>query len=326
VKYYKRDTSFAKQLSITPFIVNSRRSEALVKDLLKDDYPILCEGLHTTAVLLDKRLKDRKIYVRAHNVEHRIWRQLSAGERNPLRKWYLKHLALTLEVYEREHINDYDGIVCITDDDADAYCQMGCRRPMCSVPFAVEPYSLPTDLTVQPFTLFHIGSMDWKPNIEAIDWFLDKVWPLLHREVPQARLFLAGRRMPQRLIDSRIEGVTVVGEVDDAMRFMSDKSVNVVPLLSGSGIRVKILEAMSMGKTVISTTIGAQGIGCTDGKEVLIADTPEQFATQIQRCVDDPAFCRQIGHNAYNFITEAYSPETLTRRLLDFYEKRLNLQ
>jgi hypothetical protein len=70
VKYYKRDTSFAKQLSLTPFIVNSRRSEALVKDLLKDDYPILCEGLHTTAVLLDKRLKDRKIYVRAHNVEH----------------------------------------------------------------------------------------------------------------------------------------------------------------------------------------------------------------------------------------------------------------
>ena len=265
-----------------------------------------------------------KVILRAHNVEHRIWRQLSAGERNPLRKWYLKHLALTLEVYEREHINDYDGVVCITDDDADAYRQMGCRRPMCSVPFAVEPYSLPTDLTVQPFTLFHIGSMDWKPNIEAIDWFLDKVWPLLHREVPQARLFLAGRRMPQRLIDSRIEGVTVVGEVDDAMRFMSDKSVNVVPLLSGSGIRVKILEAMSMGKPVVATSVAARGIKYTDGDNLLIADTPQAFIERIRLCLTSPTMASAIGSAAVNLVKTEYNLGRQTENILSFYRQITN--
>ena len=81
VKYYKRDTSFAKQLSLIPFIVNSRRSEELVKDLLKDDYPILCEGLHTTYALNDNRLKNRKIYVRAHNVEHDYYKGLGDAEK-----------------------------------------------------------------------------------------------------------------------------------------------------------------------------------------------------------------------------------------------------
>ena len=132
--------------------------------------------------------------------------------------------------------------------------------------------------------------------------------------------------MPDSLMRLEMEGVKVVGEVADATYFIASKQINVVPLLSGSGIRVKIIEAMSLGKTVISTSVGAQGIGCTDGVHLLLADTPEAFASQIQRCVDDPEFCREVGRNAYNFIVEAYSTETLTRRLLDFYEKRINLK
>ena len=120
------------------------------------------------------------------------------------------------------------------------------------------------------------------------------------------------------------EGVRVLGEVPDAMYFISSKQINVVPLLSGSGIRVKIIEAMSVGKVVVTTTIGAEGIGCTDGVDVLIADTPEQYVDQLYRCVSDPAFRQEIGSHAARLIAERFGSKQLTERLLDFYYQILN--
>ena len=147
---------------------------------------------------------------------------------------------------------------------------------------------------------------------------------MVHERVPQVTLYLAGRKMPDDLMRLEMEGVKVVGEVPDAMYFIGSKQINVVPLLSGSGIRVKIIEAMSIGKTVISTSVGADGIHYTDGKNLLIADTPEQFVEQIERCVIDADFCREVGRNAFALIEEEYGNEGLTRKLLDFYEKHIN--
>ena len=166
--------------------------------------------------------------------------------------------------------------------------------------------------------------MDWMPNQEGVKWFLHQVWPMVHERMPQWVLYLAGRRMPSELMNLDMEGVRVVGEVPDAMYFMASKQINVVPLLSGSGIRVKIIEAMSLGKAVVTTTVGAEGIGCVDGRDVLIADTPEQFVAQLQRCADNPDFCRQLGDNASRLIAEQYGNEMLSRKLTDFYNDLLN--
>src|SRR5574344_324427 len=259
------------------------------------------------------------VVLRAHNVEHQIWERIAQKTRNPLKRWYLKHLALALRVYEREHMNDFDGVVCITHPDAETFQREGCRRPIVEVPFGIENTELVEHVGVEQNSLFHIGSMDWLPNEESIRWFVSQVWPQLHREVPQARLYLAGRRMPADLMNAHIDGVKVVGEVPDAIYFISSKQINVVPLLSGSGIRVKIIEAMAIGKTVITTTIGAQGINYTDGVNLLIANTPEEFVRQVKRCVEQPDFCSQIGQNAFNLIADEYDNTKLTCRLLDFY-------
>ncbi len=278
----------------------------------------------TPYVPLIRKHSKAKVILRAHNVEHLIWKRIAASCRNPFRRWYLKHLSLTLRAYELEHLDDYDGIACITRNDADRFLAVGCRRPVVSIPFGVEP----TDVSAveeEPNTLFHIGAMDWMPNKESIQWMLDEVWPVVHSQVPQARLYLAGRKMPEAWMQARIPGVTVVGEVDDAMLFIGSKKINVVPLLSGSGIRVKIIEAMSVGKTVITTTVGAQGIDYTDGVNILIADTPQQFADQIKRCLDDDAFCRSVGQAAARLIVEQYNVDSLTDRLLEFYTKRLEI-
>ena len=194
---------------------------------------------------------------------------------------------------------------------------------MVAIPFGISAEAM-GHVDEEPCSLFHLGSMDWIPNQEGVRWFLEKVWPMVHERVPQVTLYLAGRKMPDDLMRLEMEGVKVVGEVPDAMYFIGSKQINVVPLLSGSGIRVKIIEAMSIGKTVISTSVGADGIHYTDGKNLLIADTPEQFVEQIERCVTDADFCREVGRNAFALIEEEYGNEGLTRKLLDFYEKHIN--
>ena len=278
----------------------------------------------TPYVPLIRKYSKAKVMLRAHNVEHLIWKRVAQSCTNPLKRWYLKHLSLTLRVYELEHINDYDGIVCITKNDADYFRENGCRKPVTVIPFGVEPEDVP-QVEAEPDSLFHIGAMDWLPNQESIRWLLEEVWPVVHREVPRAKLYLAGRKMPECWMKAHIEGVSVVGEVPDAMYFIGSKKINVVPLLSGSGIRVKIIEAMSVGKTVITTTVGAQGIDYTDGENLLIANTPQEFAQQIKRCLDDDDFCHRVGAAAERLIAEQYNEGKLADKLLKFYNERIEL-
>ena len=282
-------------------------------------------------VPLIRKYSQAKVILRAHNVEHLIWRHVAQSTRSYFKRWYLKHLSLTLRAYELEHLNDYDGIVCITQGDADYFRNNGCRRPIVAIPFGVESgqWSVVSGQCQgevnSELALYHLGAMDWMPNQESITWLLDNVWPVVHREVPQAHLFLAGRKMPERLMQASIDGVTVVGEVDDAMQFIAGKQINVVPLLSGSGIRVKIIEAMSMGKAVVTTTVGARGIDYTDGENLLIANTPTEFARQIKRLYDDPDYCRRVGEAASRLVAEQYDVERLTQRLLQFYKERIDV-
>lgn len=261
-----------------------------------------------------------KILLRAHNVEHMIWQRIAKSERNLLKRKYIKHLSLTLRAYECEHLNDYDGVLSITDTDAQTFREMGCRKPIVSVPFGIIPEGAP-QVEAEENTLFHIGSMDWMPNQEGVKWFLDKVWPEVHMRMPQLTLYLAGRKMPSELTNMEMPGVRVVGEVPDAMYFIASKQINVVPLLSGSGIRVKIIEAMSAGKVVITTSVGAEGIKYTNGHDLLIADTPSQFVEQIERCVSDREYCSAVGRNAFSLIASEYGNERLTERVLQFYNK-----
>ena len=310
--------------------VRRYRSEAFAKRLRsileQEEFDVIhMESPFLTPYLpLIRSLSKAKVVLRAHNVENIIWKRVAESTPHGLRRWYLKHLSLTLRAYELEHINDYDGVVCITRNDADYFKQNGCRRPVTAIPFGVEPEEC-MGVTVEPASLFHIGAMDWMPNRESIEWLLDEVWPVVHREVPQAHLYLAGRKMPERWMHAAIDGVSVVGEVPDAGYFIAGKQINVVPLRSGSGIRVKIIEAMAAGKAVVTTSVGAQGIEYTDGENLLIADTPEQFARQIKRLVDDQDYCAKVGEAAARLVAEQYDVKTLTDRLLRFYEEILEL-
>ncbi|HEX5002813.1 MAG TPA: glycosyltransferase family 4 protein, partial [Bacteroidia bacterium] len=238
------------------------------------------------------------VFLRTHNVEYEIWKRLAGSADNLLKKWYLNFLSKRLYHYEKELLNKFDGLLCITALDADRFKEMGCTIPVQIAPVSIDIDSYPYDTGVlRDGSAFHLGSMDWLPNIEGVDWFIQNVYPLIKNKFPST-ITLAGKAMPERLLKLNSARLNIIGKVDDARGFMADKSIMLVPLLSGGGMRVKIVEGMAMGKAIVSTAIGAEGIEYVDGESVIIADNPEQFAEALIHIASNPDRCMEIGAKA----------------------------
>lgn len=293
----------------------------LVAILQEEQFDVVqLESIYLAPYLLSiRKYSTARVVLHAPNVENNIWFSAARLCKRPLKRWYLKHLALSLGAYEREMCKQFDGLVCVTKSDAEYFRQQGCKHILVK-PFGIDVCALASQEEVRPYTLYHLGSMDWQANEDSINWFLKDVWPKIHIAMPQVTLFLAGRKMPQDLLQTHIDGVTIRGEVPDANIFIADKQMNIVPLLYGSGIRVKIIEAMSEGKTVISTTVGAEGIDYTADENLLIADTADDFVRQVCRCVENQSFCKNVGANARHLVEEHYDNSKLTQDLLAFYD------
>jgi glycosyltransferase involved in cell wall biosynthesis len=165
--------------------------------------------------------------------------------------------------------------------------------------------------------------MNWIPNEEGIRWFLDNCWPLIHQKFPDLKFYLAGRLMPEWLAQIKLPNVVVMGEVPDAIAFMQSKAIMVVPLFSGSGIRVKIVEGMALGKVIIASDIGAEGIEYKPGEHLLIAKTPDEFLMAIEKCVENRAECDRLGHNARKLIEEKHNMPRIISKLEGFYKEIL---
>jgi glycosyltransferase involved in cell wall biosynthesis len=162
--------------------------------------------------------------------------------------------------------------------------------------------------------------MDWLPNEEGVDWFLEKVWPGLSEKHPDWRFSVAGRNMRPEFAEraARVPGVEVVGEVQDAVSFTNRHALLVVPLRSGGGMRVKLVEALALGKTVVSTPIGAEGLEARHGEHLILADSPEEFARCVEQCLTDRALFDRLGENGMAFVRGRYDNRTLAQGLSDW--------
>jgi len=261
-----------------------------------------------------------KVIVRAHNIEFRIWEQLAAQEYNLFKKWYLNLLASRLKKYELDVLNKVDGVVAITKDDLEGLKQLGINVPMEVVPIGMKV----SEIEVKPVPsdsvhLYHLGAMDWLPNVEGINWFVDEVWPVISKELPDVKCSLAGREMPASLLSHSAGNLTIEGEVSSVSEFISDKNVAVIPLLSGSGLRVKIVEALTYGKVVITTSLGVTGIPYVNGKNILIADSPEDFLKQIKWLNDNPESIQTISTEARKLAEREFDLSSLSSKLTYFY-------
>jgi glycosyltransferase involved in cell wall biosynthesis len=163
--------------------------------------------------------------------------------------------------------------------------------------------------------------MDWMPNVSGMEWFLDEVWPLVLSKLPKATFNLAGRDMPASLMSHSQSGVKVIGEVESAEAFYKENGILVVPLLSGSGIRIKIIEGLSYGKAIVSTTIGAMGINLNTNENIIISDSPEAFANSMVKLYEDKAFRLKLGGNARTTAQRKFDVNALGTQISEFYNR-----
>ena len=273
-----------------------------------------------------KQHSDAQIVMRAHNVEHEIWDRISSNTSFLPKKWYLTHLARKLRDYEVEHLNDYDYLVALTERDLQRFKHLGYRNGAVASPIGIDSscytkVNLPARST--DLSMCFIGSLDWMPNIEGLNWFLSTVWPQIHAAYPQVTFHVAGRNTPESFQARRFPNVVFHGEVPDAVEFIGRHQVMIVPLFSGSGMRVKILEGMALGKVVISTSLGMEGIHARHNQELIVADSAQEFVNAIQYCDENPDELSRLGETARDFIRQRFDSHMLARRLYGIYSELL---
>ena len=216
----------------------------LIDILSKQEFDIIHLETLWVAYYVDtiRKYSKAKIVLRSQNVEYVIWERLAEASSNFVKKWYLKLLSERLKKYELSMLNKYDGIATITDIDAKAHQKLGCSLPIITIPFGIDVSKYKEDKSTTEFhSVFHIGAMDWMPNADGIKWLLESVWPKVIVKHPTVNLYLAGRNMPDWLKQLSTPNVLVLGEVEDSHLFINSKSIMVVPLTSGGGMRVKIM-------------------------------------------------------------------------------------
>jgi len=264
-----------------------------------------------------------KICLRAHNVEHEIWERIVGNTPVGLKRWYLNHLTQKLKNYEKSQLSNYDLLAAISSRDWAKYRELGYTGEGLVVPIGFDPqaYEPVFHHYRQRLSIGFIGSLDWLPNLEGLQWFLDRVWPGIHQRCPDLTLHIAGRNTPRWLLDLKKDQVTVHGEVEDAQAFIKAHTLALVPLRSGSGMRVKILEAMALGKVVLTTSLGLEGIPARDGQEVLIADQPETFLEKIHFCQIAPDRLTNMGKNARSLVESHFDRRGIAEELLEVYGK-----
>jgi polysaccharide biosynthesis protein PslH len=266
-----------------------------------------------------------KTVLSMHNVEtQRFEREL---ERAP---WNARRLVLLADRYlfpgwEGRALRSVDGVVAVSEADAawirlqapDA--ELRIVRNAVDVAF-FEPRSMP----VRSNSIVFTGSMDYPPNIDAAVWFADEILPGLRERLPQLRFVVVGRRPPAEVqaLATR-PGIEVTGVVDDVRPYLADALALVVPLRSGGGTRLKILQAMSMACPVVSTTLGAEGLAVADSENILLADTPRHFIDSVVKLANSPELAARLAQAGRRLTVAEYDWQQCLRGLDDLYQSVL---
>lgn len=297
-------------------------SEALTRIISDGSYDIIqCEGLLFTYYAdLIKSLTKAPVILRAHNVEHRIKAMSARNSRNPLFKFYLGILAERIRKRELFAISQFDGIIPISEPDFHWFIEKASGKPvLLSETGVAERLSPPGDARPEGRIGF-IGALNWKPNVSGLRWFIKKVWPSVLKEMPGARLHVAGRGADNSVLRMlRHKNITWEGEIDDSESFMRSLSLLVVPLFAGSGLRIKILEAMSTGTVVVASPIAAEGLPARNGREIIIATDPASFRDAVLKAAVNSDLRQEITESALAMVRHRYNNAANTGTILNFY-------
>ncbi len=297
------------------------RSEAFVQKIKSlvsmNNYDlVILESLFSSSYLsLMRSLVDCPVIMRSHNVEFKIWQRLAEEEVSFLKKKYLNHLCKRLKRYEEDTMMKLDGVMYISELDQAYFDDL--NIPSTVIPFVREINN--SNLEIKPKSFFHLGSMDWKPNKNGIQWLIEHVWPLVLKEIPDARLNLAGKDMPLEYFQMEDRGIYVEDYIANGDEYMRNNGIMLVPLFSGGGIRIKIIDGLCNGIPIISTSIGVEGIPCNPDQEIAIADSSEAFAKKMIGLLSNPSSLSALREAGLILAENHFSKSSIVPKLESFF-------
>jgi glycosyltransferase involved in cell wall biosynthesis len=312
--YFKRNESFNVNrfycFEFEQLIINSIQSNSYDT--------VILDSLYTTIYYeAIRQIFTGKIFVRSHNVESDIWFGLSSNNKGYKRKYFAR-LAENLKQYEVDTLNKVDGLLTISKDDENRFKELGVHSPIKNIPIGVEA-SICTPKLKSPVKFVHIGAMNWKPNIEAVE-FLFQVFPEIRKELPNAELHIAGTRIPGSMSSNIKNGIYIDGFVPNVHEYLSEMNILISPIQSGSGIRIKLLEAMACGIPCITSSLGALGIEHNNSNCLLVADNKEDLILKSVELGSNLDLQKEIGLNAINYIREHHNNKKISAELREFIQ------
>jgi polysaccharide biosynthesis protein PslH len=245
-----------------------------------------------------------------HNVEAMIWRRHYEVARNPVWRAISRWEWRKMEAAEKHYLRLADRVLTVSETDKDAFAAFLDRQKITVIPTGVDvEYFHPAAVDECPNSLVFTGSMDWLPNEDGILYFSDAIFPLIKQECPDATLTVVGRKPSRKLqsVAKADKSIRLTGWVDDIRPFLVDGAVCIVPLRIGGGTRLKIFEAMAMAKAVVSTSVGAEGLPVQNQEDVILADSPGEFASAVVSLLRDPAKRKRFGGAARVLVEQNYS-------------------
>lgn len=285
-------------------------------DIIQIEGVFMCSYISTI-----KKYSKASIVLRSHNVEHQIWERHLLNETNFFKKAYLGLQNRRLKLFEIKAFQQVDAIVTITDEDKKTISKILPQKLIytCLTGIDLNKY-LPVKEAKLLNTLFHFASMDWMPNIEAVEWLITFVWPQVLKRKPDAQLVLAGRGMPEQIRKMASKNIQVLGEVNDSEDFYKTYDIMLVPLWSGSGLRIKLVEGLAYGKSIITTSIGAEGIPYTKSQNIEIADSAIEYANLIVSLLTNEQSKQHLQKGARQLAETYFDYKLIAGQLLEFYK------
>jgi glycosyltransferase involved in cell wall biosynthesis len=267
-------------------------------------------------------LPNARRLVSAQNVESLIWQRYYETEQNPLKRWYIGKQWRKFQQFERRVLQEMDATVVVSHDDAALLRNDFGVKQVHVVDNGVDlSFFCPSEAQRQPNRLLFLGSLDWRPNLDALDQFLTHVFPPLRRTRPTVECAVVGRN-PSAALKERIEGIPGVSlhaNVADVRPFLAESALMVVPLRIGGGSRLKILEALAMGLPVVSTRVGAEGLCVSDGRHLTLCDGIDDMAGAVLSCLRQPGAALARAAEGRRLVCERYGWDALADRLEEIW-------
>jgi polysaccharide biosynthesis protein PslH len=266
-----------------------------------------------TAVVLDE-----------HNIEYELFERMGASDRSLPRRLFYRSQQQRCRSFEERSWRHASGCVLTSERDEAIVKAAAPETPTAVVPNGVDPDAFrPGTTEPESGPILFNGVLDYRPNLDAAVYLVDNILPLVRSLYPEARLTIVGRGHAADRDRLQRPGVTVTGEVPDVRPFLARAAVVVVPVRSGGGTRLKVVEGLAMAKPMVSTSIGCEGIDVVHDRHLLISDTAETFAASVVSLLNDPARGRALGEAGRTLVERYYSWERGVEILETFYERVL---